>query len=69
MWEIVAKGFKSCPKSNKLPNLVILVIMVIGVGPAFRTQSSTIFIYYKVPKTASALSLDSHHHPAIYWAK
>ena len=26
MWEIAAKGFKSCPKSNNSPNVVTLII-------------------------------------------
>ena len=47
---IVAKGFRSCPKSNKSPNLVTLVVIWVRVSLGFEVKGpiafgSIIFIY------------------------
>ena len=39
---IVAKGFKTCPKFNKLPNLVTLATITKGILKIARASDETI---------------------------
>ena len=69
MWEIwtnklMAKTLKSCPKSNKSPNLVTLIVNTLGLKCANAGRFSFIFVIFKLKFTEKA-SLGFKHESSV----